>query len=76
MKNPNTDNQAIEDGKKVTIEGMTRAEVTEEVIAVRKQAKDKGLKAIGGFIIYDYRKEDEGEKAFAATLKIIDPTNI
>lgn len=70
------DNQALEDGKKVTIEAKTRAEATEKVNALRKQAEDKGLKAIGGFVFYDYEKEDEGKNPFSATLKIIDPSNI
>ena len=70
------DNQALEDGKKVTIEAKTRAEATEKVNALRKQAADKGLKATGGFVFYDYEKEDEGKNPFSATLKIIDPSNI
>lgn len=70
------DNQALEDGKKVTIEAKTRAEATEKVIALRKQAEDKGLKAVGGFVFYDYEKEDEGKNPFSATLKIINPSNI
>ena len=70
------DNQALEDGKKVTIEAKTRAEATEKVNALRKQAEDKGLKAVGGFVFYDYEKEDEGKNPFSATLKIINPSNI
>lgn len=70
------DNQALEDGKKVTIEAKTRAEATEKVNALRKQAEDKGLKATGGFVFYDYEKEDEGKNPFSATLKIIDSSNI
>jgi hypothetical protein len=69
------DNQALEDGKKVTIEAKTRAEATEKVNALRKQADDKGLKAIGGFVIYDHMKEDEGKNPFSATLSFIDSKN-
>ncbi len=69
------DNQALEDGKKVTIEAKTRAEATEKVKELRKQAEDKGLKAIGGFVIYDYMKEDEGKNPFSATLSFIDSKN-
>ena len=69
------DNQALEDGKKVTIEAKTRAEATEKVNELRKQAEDKGLKAIGGFVIYDYMKEDEGKNPFYATLSFIDSKN-
>lgn len=69
------DNQALEDGKKVTIEAKTRAEATEKVNELRKQAEDKGLKAIGGFVIYDYMKEDKGLNPFSATLSFIDSKN-
>ena len=69
------DNQALEDGKKVTIEAKTRAEATEKVNELRKQAEDKGLKAIGGFVIYDYMKEDEGKNPFSATLSFIESKN-
>lgn len=70
-----TDNKAIEEGKKVTIEAKTRAEANEKVNALRKQAREKGLKAIGGFVIYDYMKEDEGLNPFSATLSFIDSKN-
>lgn len=69
------DNQALEDGKKVTIEAKTRFEATEKVKELRKQADEKGLKAIGGFVIYDHMKEDEGKNPFSATLSFIDPKN-
>lgn len=65
------DNQTLEDGKKVTIEAKTRFEATEKVKELRKQADEKGLKAIGGFVIYDHMKEDEGKNPFSATLSFI-----
>lgn len=76
MKNEKNDQQSIEAGMKITIDAKTRQEATEKVNALRKQAEDKGLKANGGFVFYDYEKEDEGKNPFSATLKIIDPSNI
>jgi HJR/Mrr/RecB family endonuclease len=70
------DTQAIEHGRKVTIEAKTRAEAVERLKELRKQAADKGLDAVGGFIVYDYEKEDIGGAPFSATVTFIDPKNI
>lgn len=70
------DTQAIEHGRKVTIEAKTRAEAAEKLNELRKQANDKGMETIGGFIVYDYEKEDIGGAPFSATVAFNDPKNI
>ena len=67
---------AIEHGGQVTIEAKTRAEAAEMLEELRKQAEDKGLNAVGGFIVYDCEKDDNGGKPFSATLEFTDKKNI
>lgn len=67
---------AVEHGGQVTIEAKTRAKAAGMLEELRKQAADKGLDAVGGFIVYDYDKDDNGEKPFIATLEFKDPKNI
>ena len=74
MNNDANNLQAIEDGKQVTIETKTRAEAVEKVKALRQKAKEKGLEATGGFIVFDYEKE--GGMPYSATLNFTDPSNI
>lgn len=70
------DTQAIEHGVQATIEAKTRAEAAERLNELRKQAADKGLETTGGFIVYDYEKEDADCDPFSATVTFIDPKNI
>ena len=74
MNNDANNSQAIENGKQVTVETKTRAEAVEKVKALRQEAKEKGLEATGGFIVFDYEKE--GDMPYSATLIFTDPSNI
>lgn len=72
----NKTDQPVEDGGQVTIEAKTRAEAVGMLNELREKASKKGLEAVGGFIVYDYEKEDIGGAPFSATVKFIDPKNI
>ncbi len=67
---------AVEHGVQVTIEAKTRAEAAGRLSELRKQAADKGLDAVGGFIVYDYDKDENGENPFITTVEFIDPKSI
>ncbi len=65
MSKTKNDIPAIEEGKPIKVEGTTRAEVADNLKALKAQAD--GMKAQGGFIEYD------GGEKFSAVITFVKP---
>jgi len=67
MSKTKNDIPAIEVGKPIKVDGITRAEVADKLKALKEQAAADKLKAKGGFIEYD------GGDKFWAVITFVKP---
>ena len=67
MSKTKNDIPAIEVGKPIKVDGITRAEVADKLKALKEQAAADKLKALGGFIEYD------GGEKFSAVITFVKP---
>ena len=67
MSKTKNDIPAIEVGKPIKVDGITRAEVADKLKALKEQAAADKPKAQGGFIEYD------GGEKFSAVITFIKP---